>query len=628
MAHRGRKRNSGAVTPPSLAAVLRTLRDGLDAALAGQEDAKLGLVLALIAREHAYLEGPPGCGKSALASALATLAGARVARISFHRDSTVADLLGAPHLRRERRAGLERLSFEAGAGPLGSAEVLLLDDLSRAPGEALAPLLRILSERRAGSTALPLETAIATAGAADLESYADPLEPSQLDRFAVQVRMHGLLTSRRFERARGLLDRPPAPALAAGIDSEARHRLQRAAASLAIPPVTRSVLLRAIERLRRAAADEPVLLSDRAFARAAPAILRAHALVRGAREVEPIDVRALRYMLARRVPEALEPHVAAILEDALLENPPVAAPPGGARPAMAAGESGGAAESPVAVDGLETFPAPIESIAPQARARGDDDAASVEALVQALLGRLERGAVARGEDPGGQPRGWRRMRRLDELLDADPVEALLFTEGRSPGGARVYRRERRNAGGTLAVLRDVSASMEGRLARWAGQVVAGLVRTGARRRMRMGYVEFNHEAERFEAGGAFFHRRYRRLLALASRRRAEGRTNYEAPLRSALDELRLASGRERHVVMLTDGVPVLGDPAVRRERALARELGVKVHTVFLGLGECPEVLDEISRETDGLCFVVRPRPDGRVTVLERRGSARNGGGER
>jgi hypothetical protein len=78
-------------------------------------------------------------------------------------------------------------------------------------------------------------------------------------------------------------------------------------------------------------------------------------------------------------------------------------------------------------------------------------------------------------------------------------------------------------------------------------------------------------------------------------------------------------------VLLTDGVPVLGDPHVRRERALARELGVKVHTVFLGLGECPGVLDEISRETDGLCFVARPRPDGRVTVLERRMPADTGG---
>ena len=115
--------------------------------------------------------------------------------------------------------------------------------------------------------------------------------------------------------------------------------------------------------------------------------------------------------------------------------------------------------------------------------------------------------------------------------------------------------------------------------------------------MRIGYVEFNHEAERYSAAGAFFHRRYTRLLSLAARRRAEGRTSYEAPLRTALTEFRGSAGRERHIVLLTDGIPVLGDPGVRSERALARQLGVKVHTVFIGLGDCPEVLrvSELSR---------------------------------
>jgi len=209
------------------------------------------------------------------------------------------------------------------------------------------------------------------------------------------------------------------------------------------------------------------------------------------------------------------------------------------------------------------------------------------------------------------------LRRLDELLDADPLEATLFVDGRLPGAPRALRRERRRAGGALALIRDVSASMEGRLSRWAGEVVAGVVRTGARHRMRIGYVEFNHRAERFSVNGHFFHRRYDRLLALASRRRAEGRTNYEAPLRTALREFRTRGGRPRHIVLLTDGVPVVGDPAVAAEREQARRLGVRVHTVFLGLGGCPEVLDRISLETGGLRFAARPRSDGRLRVAER-----------
>ena len=602
---------------------LERLRAALDLAVHGQDDAKLGLLLALLAREHAYLEGPPGCGKSALARALASASGARRAELAFHRDASAAELLGEVHLRRESRAPGERIAIELALGPSASAELLLLDDLSRAPGEALGSLLRVLAERRFAGRALPLETAIATAGPPDLESYADPLEPTQLDRFAIQLRMRGLVGARRFALARALLDREleasPPP-----LDTEMRHSLQRRAAALPIEPAARAALLRAVERLAVAAGSETALLSDRAFARAAPAVLRAHALLRGGERVTPEDVRALRFMLARRVPEALEPEIPALLEDAIRADPEADRGAPGTRPAAAAdrtgnapGAGGGPPSATIPVESLEARNTSLASVPPVASARGDDDAAGVESLTRALAGRLERGAVERGDDAGGSPRSFRRMRRLDEILDADPVEALLLVEGRQPGGARVYRRERRNAGGAIALLRDVSASMEGRLARWAGQVVAGLVRVGARRRMRLGYIEFNHESERFASGGVFFHRRYRRVLALAQRRRAEGRTNYEAPLRTALGELRSTAGRERHIVLLSDGVPVLGDPTVRNERALARRLRVKVHTVFLGSGECPAVLDEISRETDGLRFEARPGPGGRVTLRER-----------
>ncbi len=599
---------------------IQRLRAGLEPALHGQDDAKLGLALALLAREHAYLEGPAGCGKSALARALAHAAGARFAELAFHRDTSAAELLGEVRLRRESLARGERIMLELARGPSSAAEVLLLDDLSRAPGEAIGLLLRALGERRLGSHSLPLETAVATSGSPDVESYSDPLEPTQLDRFAIQIRMRGLIGARRFAVARAALDREPAPA-PPPLDTEVRQDLQRQAAALPIEPAARAAVLRAVERLALAAGAEPVLLSDRAFARAAPAIMRAHALVRGAPRVQPEDVRALRFMLARRIPESLEADVGAILEEAIQAD--VRADPAGARPAAAErtgaapGAGGGSPDAAIPVESLEARDRSLAAVEPTASARGGDEAAAVESLTRALAGRLERGAVERGEDPGGSPRSLRRMRRLDEILDADPVDALLYVEGRAPAGARVLRRERRNAGGSLAVLRDVSASMEGRLARWAGEVVSGIVRVGARRRMRLGYIEFNHEAERFASGGAFFHRRYRRVLSLAQRRRAEGRTNYEAPLRAALGELRASAGRERHIVLLSDGVPVLGDPTVASERALARRLRVKVHTVFLGSGECPAVLDELSRETDGLRFAAKPGPGGRLTLKER-----------
>jgi len=40
----------------------RVLSSALDAAVIGQEDVKEALVLGLVAREHVYVEGPPGVG--------------------------------------------------------------------------------------------------------------------------------------------------------------------------------------------------------------------------------------------------------------------------------------------------------------------------------------------------------------------------------------------------------------------------------------------------------------------------------------------------------------------------------------------------------------------------------------
>jgi hypothetical protein len=66
--------------------------------------------------------------------------------------------------------------------------------------------------------------------------------------------------------------------------------------------------------------------------------------------------------------------------------------------------------------------------------------------------------------------------------------------------------------------------------------------------------------------------------------------------------------------MLSDGVPVVGDPHVARERALAEELGAHIHTVFLGAEATPPLLVELADETGGLCFRVA-RERGRAQLV-------------
>jgi len=591
---------------------IAALRAALDRALVGQEDAKTGVLLALLAREHAYLEGPPGAGKSCLAEAVARAAGGRSATLAFHRDTRAWELVGDTWLQREPRPGGERLVQASLPGPLLRAELVVLDDIGRAPGEALGPLLRILSERSWNGQPLPLESALATALPEALDTCTDPLDPQQLDRFAIQVRMPGLLYAGRWERARRVLDgageRPAGPALAAGTCAALHAQAQR----IPLADPIRRALFSLVFRLRRLAPEAGARLSDRSFCRAALRVLRAHALLRGASRVERVDLSALRYMLARRLPELTRERFEEILTEAETGRAIRPGPPG-AGVGAAWGAGGEAPARPVPTAPVKTGNESVER-GPTTNVPAD---AEVAPILRALEGHFERGHARRRDDPGGSPRSYRPLRRLDEVFDAEPAEVMGYIDGTRPGLPRSYRRERRWSGGRVALLRDVSASMEGRLGRWAGRVAGGVVRAGARRRMRVGYAEFNHDVRRYHADGRFFHRRYAKLLGLAASPRSEGRTNYEAPLQLALDEFRGGAGHNRHIVLLTDGVPVLGDPFVRRQRTLARRLGVRVHTVFLGLGDPPPVLDAIARETGGLCFVGRPSPAGELRVLKR-----------
>jgi hypothetical protein len=144
--------------------------------------------------------------------------------------------------------------------------------------------------------------------------------------------------------------------------------------------------------------------------------------------------------------------------------------------------------------------------------------------------------------------------------------------------------------------------------------VRALLDAARAERLRVGYLEFNHVAERFTLHGRFVHRAYAALAARAAQAVCTGRTSYQAALGAAL-AARLPRGA-CDVVMISDGIPVVGDPAVRSERQLALVRGWKLHTVFVGLPPVPPVLIELARETRGLSFCVAAAPsrDGVATV--------------
>jgi len=290
---------------------LRAVAAQLDAFVVGHAEAKRALLLALLCREHVYLEGPPGAAKTRMAEVAARAAGLRFFFYQLHRDTRLSELVGDTVLERAPLAGGgERIAQRTLPGGIATAEVCVLDDISRAPGEALNVLLRLLQERMLGDAPIPLLTAIATSNPQRDEYYNEPLDPANLDRFALQLRVPGLLGADDLAPARELVERASTGSLATDARAQAvcdRAALDAAYAALpdvAFPRSVRDALLEVLRILRAEyGCDETnSLLTDRTFLVKAVTLLRGHAWLAGRAAVEPADLGVLRWMTSFRVP--------------------------------------------------------------------------------------------------------------------------------------------------------------------------------------------------------------------------------------------------------------------------------------------------------------------------------------
>jgi MoxR-like ATPase len=144
------------------------------------------MLVALLARGHALLEGVPGVAKTTLVKAFATTLGCSARRIQFTPDLLPADITGTYVL--SPRDG----TFTLRAGPI-FANVVLADEINRAPAKTQSALLEAMQERQVTIEGdrfeLPLPfLVLATQNPIDLEGTY-PLPEAQIDRFLVRVSM-------------------------------------------------------------------------------------------------------------------------------------------------------------------------------------------------------------------------------------------------------------------------------------------------------------------------------------------------------------------------------------------------------------------------------------------------------
>ena len=86
---------------------LKALRELLDVDVVGHDEVKQALLLALVCREHIYLEGPPGTAKTRMAELAARGSSLSFFFYQLHRDARLSELVGDVVLERRPLVGAE-----------------------------------------------------------------------------------------------------------------------------------------------------------------------------------------------------------------------------------------------------------------------------------------------------------------------------------------------------------------------------------------------------------------------------------------------------------------------------------------------------------------------------------------
>jgi MoxR-like ATPase len=167
-----------------LAACAADVLDEVEKAVVGKRD-RLELVLAgVLADGHVLLEDVPGLAKTLTARSFATVTGLRFARVQFTPDLLPSDVTGSSIWNQRE------LEFEFRPGPVFS-NLLLADEINRAPPKTQAALLEAMQERQVsidGTTHRldPPFLVLATQNPIEYEGTY-PLPEAQLDRFVLRT---------------------------------------------------------------------------------------------------------------------------------------------------------------------------------------------------------------------------------------------------------------------------------------------------------------------------------------------------------------------------------------------------------------------------------------------------------
>jgi len=288
----------------------------------GQDRFLERVMVAMLAQGHLLVEGVPGLAKTLTVKTLASTVRGQFKRIQFTPDLVPADLVGT------RIYNQKSGEFSTALGPVFT-NLLLADEINRAPAKVQSALLEVMQERQVtiGRETFPApDPFLVMATQNPIESEGTyPLPEAQLDRFMFKVLVGYPTATQEYvvvERMIGVPERPEAV-----IDTEALRGFQRAADGVYVDPQIIEYAVRMAAATRDlAGAGLPELARYISFGASPRASInmvlgaKALAFLRGRDYALPADVKELaKDVLRHRIVLSYEALADDVAPDALLD---------------------------------------------------------------------------------------------------------------------------------------------------------------------------------------------------------------------------------------------------------------------------------------------------------------------
>lgn len=279
---------------------IQELKDSIAKVIVGQNEAVSMVLTCMIADGHILIEGVPGVAKTLMARLVARLVDSRFSRVQFTPDLMPSDVLGTAVL------NMKTSEFDFHEGPV-FADIVLVDEINRAPAKTQAALFEVMEERQVTVDGVTrrmgdLYTILATQNPVEQEGTYK-LPEAQLDRFMMKITM-GYPTE---EQEVEILERHQNNRAVVDTDNVApvitHDELMQLRAMMDNVVVDRSLLQYMAKIVQQTRTSRAVFLG--ASPRAAVAMLRAskaYALQQGRDFVTPDDIKTVTpYILQHRI---------------------------------------------------------------------------------------------------------------------------------------------------------------------------------------------------------------------------------------------------------------------------------------------------------------------------------------